>query len=223
MSIHAEGTEEENGSYMTHHSTVPFPFHHYSYFHSGSLKNPNLFPSKWSDTITDVENLLDECELWDEIWSVWSCGGNQGYLLTPACLSFSFLLWESLFSHRNVFRRHRKNTGKWVNVQLLFNVAILYFIMSWIYILQLPETCILSCLLLLSSIFNLWFTYFETIIRESVSKWCMWLCAHMSLCTLCAQPCGEMAKIIDIQRSVVILYNRMERRGCPSKSYADDC
>lgn len=223
MSIHAEGTEEENGSYMTHQSTVLFPFHHYSYFHSGSLKDHNFFPSKWSDTMTDVENLLDECELWNEIWTVWSCGGNQGYLITPTCLSFSFLLWKSLFSQRSVFKRHRKNTGKWVNLHLLFNVAILYFIMSWIYISQLPEICILSCLLLLYSIFNLWITYFETITWESVSRWCMCLRAHVSMCTLHAQSSGEMVKIIDIQRSVVILYNRMERRGCLSVSCADDC
>lgn len=108
---------------------------------------------------------------------MWSCGRDQGYLLTTACLSFFFLSWKSLFSHRNVLRSTEK-TGKWVNLQLLFNVAILNFIMSCIYISHLPESCILSCLLLLYSIFNLWITYFETITWESVTKWCMCLGAH---------------------------------------------
>lgn len=121
---------------------------------------------------------------WDlihvELW-------GEPVITTNSNLSQLFLSFEekSVFTEECFQKAQKKIRGKWVNLQLLFNEAILYFIMSWIYISQLPESCILSFLLLPYSIFNLWITYFETIIWESVSQWCMCLHEHIYVHIAC--------------------------------------
>lgn len=117
--------------------------------------------------------------------------GESGIPINSSLSQLFLSFVEKSFSQRNVFRRHRKNTRKWVNLQLLFNIAVLDFIMSWIYISQLPESCILSFLLLLNSIFNLWITYFDTITWESVSEWCIYLCTHVYVHITCTIMWGN--------------------------------
>lgn len=107
-------------------------------------------------------------ELWDE-------PGTPKHNSSQLFLSF---VEKSVFT-QECSQKAQKKQGK----MSLFDDTILCSNFGSHYELDLgftvPESCILSGLWLLFSVFNLWIKNFKTIMKKSVVKWYMCLCAHL--------------------------------------------